>query len=134
MRISIFAALLLATTGCARVYQVSVGQAEVELFYKEAQSHGRNLRDHDLIVRPGTLSGNTVGQCQTGGVPTVTLDTTFWAQADAAEREVLVFHELGHCLLNLDHSDHLAIMWPYLLTQSFYLAHRTALVDELFSK
>jgi len=134
MKAKAFALALLALSSCARIYQVSLGADEVELFYREAEVRGYNLRDHDLIVKPGTLSGNTIGLCQLGGgPPTVTIDAEFWDTADADEREVLVFHELGHCLLDRPHvDDHLAIMSSYLLSSSYYAANKTALIDELF--
>ncbi len=52
-------------------------------------------------------SPNVIGQCahdpnQPG---TVIIDRAYWNIATDLEREFLVFHELGHCLLNRDHLD-----------------------------
>jgi len=35
----------------------------------------------------------------------ITVDLTFWRQANDLEKEFLVFHELGHCFLNREHLD-----------------------------
>lgn len=35
--------------------------------------------------------------------PVIAFDTKTWLTAGDAYREMLVFHELGHCVLNLDH-------------------------------
>lgn len=35
----------------------------------------------------------------------VTIDTPFWNRSSQLSREMIVFHELGHCVLNLDHDE-----------------------------
>lgn len=46
----------------------------------------------------------------------------------------LVYHELGHCILGLDHSTYQGIMFPSLSTESFYKSNWPDLVNGLFSK
>ena len=47
-----------------------------------------------------------VGQCATRtGSRAVTIDNLFWAGASTLEREYVVFHELGHCVLSRSHLD-----------------------------
>jgi len=50
---------------------------------------------------------NVIGQCahQEGEPNTVIVDKYYWDNADDLEREFLVFHELGHCVLGRDHLD-----------------------------
>ena len=50
---------------------------------------------------------NIVGTCQYGrSIPGhVTIDATFWNKASMINRELVVFHELGHCALFRDHDD-----------------------------
>jgi hypothetical protein len=35
----------------------------------------------------------------------VIIDVDYWANANEAEKEFIIFHELGHCFLNRDHLD-----------------------------
>ena len=35
----------------------------------------------------------------------VTIDIPFWKRSSQLSREMIVFHELGHCVLNLDHDE-----------------------------
>ncbi|HJW29308.1 MAG TPA: hypothetical protein VJ508_08635, partial [Saprospiraceae bacterium] len=55
-----------------------------------------------LITTP-----NVVGQCAHDATKpnTVIIDKIYWDSADDLEREFVVFHELGHCVLNREHLD-----------------------------
>lgn len=54
-------------------------------------------------------------------------------QVEAADREELMFHELGHCILNRPHVNSTSsIMYPYHLGGSGYLANYANYVSELF--
>jgi hypothetical protein len=63
---------------------------------------------------------DAVGLCLAdGAVRQVWLDSQYWAASPEC-REALVFHELGHCVLGLDHDDRttdngrpLSVMHPY---------------------
>ena len=50
---------------------------------------------------------NVIGQCAHDDTKpnTVIIDWTYWMSADDLEKEFLVFHELGHCVLNREHLD-----------------------------
>lgn len=47
---------------------------------------------------------NIAGMC-TRNIHHVTIDKTFWERSSSLRKELIVFHELGHCYLNLNHSD-----------------------------
>lgn len=54
-------------------------------------------------------------------------------QIEAADREELVFHELGHCILNRPHTNSTAsIMYPYHMGGANYMNYYTRYVSELF--
>lgn len=82
----------------------------------------------------------TVGYCETGdNVWQVVVDTSFWNFADDYEKEELVYHELGHCLLGRDHCNvvdsdghTISIMNEYIGDSADYQQRHDALVDELF--
>lgn len=48
---------------------------------------------------------HVAGQCSYGGFQPreVSLDATFWKRAPNILKEMIVFHELGHCVLFRDH-------------------------------
>ncbi|MFZ1676674.1 MAG: hypothetical protein WBP41_09760 [Saprospiraceae bacterium] len=52
-------------------------------------------------------SPNVIGQCAHDPKKpnTVILDRTYWNNGTDLEKEFLVFHELGHCVLNREHLD-----------------------------
>lgn len=80
----------------------------VQAFRQAAQQRGQTVATDNLIITFGAIQARDVcGEClrQTGRTPRITLSTdrTCWQAFNAFERECLVFHELGHCLLNRDH-------------------------------
>lgn len=49
---------------------------------------------------------NVAGTCQYGShVKHVTIDASFWNRYNYLEREFVVFHELGHCVLGRGHTE-----------------------------
>lgn len=80
----------------------------VQRFRDETAKRGQTPATNNLIVTFGTTQGGDVcGQCllESGKTPRITISTTAfcWQSANDNERECLVFHELGHCLLNRSH-------------------------------
>lgn len=51
----------------------------------------------------GALQAPTLGECDYG-TSTITIDPGVWSRASIYQREELMYHELGHCVLGLDHS------------------------------
>lgn len=118
MRLLSFTAIAVLTglTGCQRdpepvpvMYNVTAAvEPYVQRFRNEAQQRNVAIVSNDLIVEFGPTQGEDVcGECrlQPGKTPRITLNTNSfcWQNASAEEREGLVFHELGHCLLKRDH-------------------------------
>lgn len=80
----------------------------VQQFRDEAKKRGQPVMTTNLIVEFGQPSQqNVCGECvlAPGKTPRIVLtkNALCWQQASAQERECLVFHELGHCLLNRTH-------------------------------
>lgn len=86
----------------------------VQSFRTEAQRRNHPVSTDRLVIDFGDTQGEDVcGRCvlEAGQPPRIILsmDAYCWQQASANEQEGLVFHELGHCLLNRQHrSDHFA--------------------------
>lgn len=108
--------LLAGLTGCQSGSQPEPVQysvpTEVEPFVKsfrdEAKKRNNSVSTDNLIITFGTaVSEDICGECQlaSGKTPRIVLngDAFCWQQASQYERECLVFHELGHCLLARTH-------------------------------
>lgn len=108
--------LLVAVFGCQSSSQPEPTQysvpAEVEpyiqSFRNEAQKRNFTVSTANLIVTFGAIQREDVcGQCllESGKTPRIILrsDGYCWKNANENERECLIFHELGHCLLNRAH-------------------------------
>lgn len=80
-------------------------------------------------------SENAVGICYsyTDGSRRIEIDPDYWANSSDDGKEQLMFHELGHCALNLDHNETTidlknygiipaSIMWPYTFGENWYYA------------
>ncbi|NJL74998.1 MAG: hypothetical protein HC892_08160 [Saprospiraceae bacterium] len=50
--------------------------------------------------------GSVIGKCSSNtDNKKITIDSDFWRSASRFERELVVFHELGHCYLQRNHLD-----------------------------
>jgi len=114
-----------------------------EKFKKEAVAHKRVVDLSELTMIFGTTYSKdepyTIGTCgQMNGFPVITIDTRYWDTADQYEKEELVFHELGHCILGRDHCEikvdgkSASIMEPDMLGSVMYKENRENLLNELF--
>lgn len=81
-----------------------------ETFKEAAEARGIEF-DNDAegisgIIR--RISGSTIiGQCARSNDSTkiITIDRSFWDAFNDFEKELVVYHELGHCFLNRPHCD-----------------------------
>ena len=81
-------------------YYIYKFKAEQTLYAKSCET--------DIPVRGvfDSLPGNIIGYCDvTAPVLTIRISKKYWKHASDLEREELVFHELGHCLLSRSHKE-----------------------------
>ena len=79
-------------------------------FEKEASEQGLDI---DLVAEgiKGVImpisEANVVGTCSYGGFSPgeIVIDDQFWARANYYAKELIVFHELGHCFLFRSHQE-----------------------------
>lgn len=134
MRRSLFLVLLLS--GCGKTLAI---HASLVPYVSRFETIG-NIQVDNLIARFGTLKSPIVGLCQTGGLtPVVTIDPTHWATIGESQREELIFHELGHCVLDRDHRDDrlidgcpASIMNSYVISAYCFTQHQSEYYAELF--
>lgn len=85
--------------GCGKAYQSAEFAPYLESF--------SNIYDKDvsnITIYFDNLPNKTVGICYYKDKE-IRIDKTFWDQSTTYGREELIFHELGHCVLRLDHND-----------------------------
>lgn len=84
-----------------------------ESFREEAAKYDIDV-DYTELRIDGYLQNITergvAGQCQRfeGGLSAVIVEPSYWNTIDGLEREFLVYHELGHCVLGREHTDEAA--------------------------
>ncbi len=83
-------------------------QEYVDRFVEEAELRNVELDLKGLVARFNNIQGERViGQCivYTNDSREIVLDQQYWISNVDVKRELLVFHELGHCVLDLGHND-----------------------------
>lgn len=139
-------------SGCARGHtdHVSldpVASEYVDRFIYEASIRGVNIHITDLTVQISDLPPSMNGECQVSADNghVVSLNRYRWFTASDQFKEELVFHELGHCVLNRGHTSNIwspnsniqlfeSLMYPFETEDLaiYYLEYRKHYVDELF--
>lgn len=85
-------------------------QVHFNRFLEEALERGADyeaeVAELEGYIREISTNG-VVGQCHSSDeAPNIVeVDEDFWQSASYTEREYVVFHELGHCVLGRDHAD-----------------------------
>jgi len=79
-------------------FKVEAAKFGISVDYQAQRVDGyiRNINDRGVA-----------GQCQTfeGGLSAVIISPSYWNSIEGLQREFLVYHELGHCILARDHLD-----------------------------
>ena len=121
-------------------------QPYFDSFVEEAAQRGRSI-DLTALEIEGIIEeidGNVIGQCRSNSnLPNVVaIDQSFWNSASQLRREMVIFHELGHCALQRDHLDTKTITGTCIsIMQSgqgncrnaYSNSTRAAYLDELFN-
>lgn len=106
------------------------------------------IDDLDLIMVPDLASQDanyfTLGSCTRGGdfTPKIMISEHYWSYMSDGEREMLIDHELGHCVLNREHDATWievngdlvpkSLMYPYAFNESIFFNHYQYYMLELF--
>ena len=119
----------------------------VQRFFAYGYATGRlTAQIDDLVVVFMPQQAPGVGRCIQGGdnTPVIQLDPAWWDKFDDMDREQLIFHELGHCILNRVHvptfvtfgNDTIpqSIMYPIHFSESIYMKYHMYYILELFSE
>jgi hypothetical protein len=119
--------LLLTAPACGKAPAVRVQ----ELLYKfedDAARYSLHVDTDTLTVKfVDTIDGRFVGACLLI-TREIWLVKSFWRRASGANQESLMYHELGHCLLDRGHNDN--NNGPYGLPSS--IMRRTGLQGDVY--
>ncbi len=89
----------------------------VKVFLAEASSRGIASDTDGITMEFSDLPGLVVGRCTSSSL--VQIDPWYWNDFDDETREIVIFHELGHCILEQDHNNvrhgimNTGLMWGY---------------------
>ena len=128
----------------------------MEKFVADAAALGINVvPDMDnpkLVIRIASLNNwgaSVIGLCESSRtLRRVTLDPDFWnAAQNDKQKELLMHHELGHCVLyrphrsdrvlipdGIEHTHEASIMYPSIIGSAQYNLHYAWYQDELFNQ
>lgn len=84
----------------------------VTAFENAAAEQGAAVRITDLIVSYGpTPNANETGVCEiaTDESPRISINSTIWQYLSPMDRQQVMFHELGHCVLRRLHKNSQAV-------------------------
>lgn len=114
-------------------------------FQEEAATRGIVIdwEEHNMQIILSDIETQAVGRCltYTDQTRSIEIDETYWSQQNNLDREFVVYHELGHCILDRGHLDAaddngrcLSIMHSSddLCRNNYSTRTREALLDELF--
>lgn len=146
-------AFLLALSSCEVEPVITNVQVDTSLqdyyerFIDEAFARGLDVEaaTYQVNARIGEIpEPNVIGQCSWNQthVHNILVDEDYWRTASDLQREFLMFHELGHCVLGLEHNDAADVRGNCASIMSsgtgtcrviYTNANRKVLLDELFS-
>lgn len=121
---------------------------ELETFVKNFEDiSGLKLKNINirLMGYKKEVQGTAVGLCHTpfSGEKYITVDSRSWYFSDLS-REALIFHELLHCVCDLDHDDSIAridgetikasILNKYALRYGEYTKHKSIYINDMKKK
>ena len=118
----------------------------VSAFERAANEQGKPIRVNDLIVSFGpTPNLNETGVCEISSdeSPRITINQNIWSFLSPMDRQQVMFHELGHCVLRRLHKSGVTVqngasipssmMYTHRIPGTTYSAHQGFYHIELFS-
>lgn len=135
----------MVATACGRAPVLQIDEPfkpYVQRFEQLSIERGNGVQIVDLKVSFGKMQSEYEnGACEIIGdnTPTVYINEVTWNRLTDIDREALIFHELGHCVLRRGHIDEIeedgspkSLMHPYRIQTRIYEMHEQKYVVELF--
>lgn len=138
--------IALVFTGCGKeapeVLQLGEFESYVKDFEQEAAVLGRNVQVTNLVVAYGDLPQSYYrASCKLtpGETPVITVNQESWDSLSEIDRRAVMFHELGHCILNRRHKNDyseegvpLSLMNAAVIDSNIYTENEHYYHEELF--
>jgi hypothetical protein len=133
---------LLLLTACAAPRPIQEFPVPAEIYeHVETFERACDVRVN-LPIDFGSLPPPVIGRCYYSDIyREIELDKDIWPGLDYLQREQLIFHELGHCTLDIDHDNTsleggcpASIMYYKLMPQICYKKYREYYIEELCTK
>lgn len=106
-------------TDCSKIDKFSIKLTDMSAF--------------DLFYKMLGQKGKVIGHCYRESNE-ITIRKDYFQESLAIENEQLMIHELGHCVLDLEHTEkELAVMNPYALYHTFYRKNYNELMNKFFN-
>ena len=113
----------------------------IDMFLDDAAEYSEEeVIIDDLVVQFDTIpqistAGRTVGVCFRGPntTPTIKIDRDFWNGSTNVRKMILMYHELGHCVLKRGHVNTRSLMLPSLILPAEFVYFKDFYLDELFN-
>lgn len=94
--------LLMGVHGCKKENIAPDFQKYVEMFLAEGAKRGRKLHANNVIIKFNPAP-NEASQCQPGNI--ILINEGAWKRSNELIKEATIFHEMGHCILGLNHNN-----------------------------
>ncbi len=139
MRYLICLIIILNLVACApgKVSVEAIYRTQYDAFIAAGKVEGIDLSRNDITIQSGAIKcqaaiGGVAIACCDMPLGVVIMDLTAFNTLSGVYRELIVFHELGHCLLKRQHSNGDSIMFPIVANPTHYNDRRDAYIHELF--
>jgi hypothetical protein len=117
------------------------------MFLQEAKKYGKTYDSSKISITFTTKQSSEIGGICYMGTGVIEINESNWnaPSMDIENREAIIFHELGHCLMNIyDHNDHSitttdgypmkeSLMATVLWNGNGYLNNRETYIKNLFT-
>jgi len=138
---NVILSLCILLTGCGEFIPVTQARIDpvllpyIELYQLNKYAYKKTYEIKKIDAVFFSYSGLD-GLCKISntGYRIIEINPEYWFNATENEREVLIYHEMGHCDLNLNHSETYSIMYPYGITGSTFGANKSYYLNLLFNE
>lgn len=101
--------LILGFMGCGKQYQDEQFGQFVDQFVQDAAARGVQIQVNTQIIfgNPASIAGeaDVIGVClYAPDQGRIIIDRSFWNSAPDEYRKMVIYHELGHCVLGREHN------------------------------
>lgn len=137
--------LMILLSACGPKFKISGFESYVSSFEQEAARHNHPLSVESLVIEFGQpADAKAYAVCQHGSgpfaVPHITVNQVRFEKASESQRHWVMFHEMGHCVLerthvierNIEHNTPLSVMDPHTMAGDLD-ADPEYFTDELFN-